>query len=95
FFTPIDSITAGLVGLDPSGRFGGSLTVAAGPIADGTLQQPLLHISGFWKIIEAVKLQIDGDDLLAPLLNGSRWSIARDTYITPGFRIAASLGMSL
>ena len=95
FFTPIDSITAGLIGLDPSGRFGGSLTVAAGPIADGTLQQPLLHISGFWKIIEAVKLQIDGDDLLAPFLNGSRWSIARNTSITPGFRIAASVGMSL
>ena len=95
FFTPIDSITAGLVGLDPSGRFGGSLTVAAGPIADGTLQQPLLHISGFWKIIEAVKLQIDGDDLLGPLLDGPRWSIAHNTYITPGFRIYGSLGVSL
>ena len=95
FFTPRYAVTGGLVGLEPSGRFGGSLTVSAGPIYDNTYQQPVLHVSAFWKIIEAVKLQIDGDDLLAPLLNGSRWSIARNTYITPGFRIAASLGMSL
>ena len=70
FFTPIDAITGGLIGLDPNGRFGGSLTVAAGPIYDGTYQQPLLHISGFWKIIEPVKLQIDGDDLLARFWTG-------------------------
>ncbi|MGA2639725.1 MAG: hypothetical protein ABSG21_02335 [Spirochaetia bacterium] len=95
FFTPRYAVTGGLVGLEPSGRFGGSLTVSAGPIYDNTYQQPVLHVSGFWKIIEAVKLQIDGDDLLAPLLSGPRWSIARNTYITPGFRIAASLGMSL
>jgi hypothetical protein len=38
---------------------------------------------------------LDGDDLLAPLLGGARWSIARDTYVTPGFRLTASLGMSL
>jgi hypothetical protein len=95
FFTPIDAITAGLVALHPSGRFGGSFSVMAGPIADGTLQQPVLHLSGFWKIIDAVKLQIDGDDLLAPLMGGTRWSIARDLYITPGFRIIGSLSMSL
>ena len=93
-FTPIDSLTAGLLGLDPSGRFGGGITVAAGPTADGTLQQPLLHASAFWKIVEPVKLQIDGDDLLGPLVS-SRWAIARDTYVTPGFRLSVSLGMSL
>lgn len=95
FFTPIDSITAGLVGLDPSGRFGGSFTVAAGPIADGTLQQPILHVSGFWRIIDVLKLQVDGDDLLAPLMGGSRWTIGNGSYIAPGFRLSTSLGMSL
>ena len=95
FFTPIDSITAGLVALHPSGRFGGSFTVTAGPIADGTLQQPVLHLSGFWKIIDAVKLQIDGDDLLAPFMDGPRWSIGRDLYVTPGFRMIGSLSVSL
>jgi len=95
FFMAIDTITAGLLALDPSGRFGGSFTVSAGPIADGTLQQPILHISGFWKIIEAVKLQVDGDDLLGPLLGGSRWNIGSNTYITPGFRLSTSLSMSL
>jgi len=95
FFTPIDAITAGLLGLDPNGRFGGSLTASAGPIADGTFQQPVLHLSGFWKIIDAVKLQIDGDDLLGPLLGGPRWGIARNAYITPGFRLTGSLSMSL
>ncbi len=95
FFTPIDAITAGLVGLDPNGRFGGSLTAAAGPIYDGTFQLPLLHVSGFWKITEAVKLQIDGDDLLGPLLNGPRWNIAQNSFITPGFRIFGSLSVSL
>jgi hypothetical protein len=94
FFTPIDAITAGLIALEANGRFGGSLTVSAGPIADGTLQQPLVHISGFWKIIDAVKFQVDGDDLLGPLI-GSRWSISSGTYITPGFRIIGSLSMSL
>jgi hypothetical protein len=95
FFTPIDAITAGLLALDPSGRFGGSLTASAGPIADGTLQQPILHISAFWKIIEAVKLQVDGDDLLGPLMGGTRWNIRSGTYITPGFRLSTSLSMSL
>jgi hypothetical protein len=95
FFTPIDSITAGIVGLDSSGRFGASFTIAVGPIADGTLQQPVLHVSGFWKIIDAIKLQIDGDDLLAPLAGRDRWSVARDLFITPGFRIVGSLSMSL
>jgi hypothetical protein len=95
FFTPIDAITAGLIGLDPNGRFGGSLTMELGPIYDGTFQDPVLHISGFWKIIETVKLQLDGDDLLAPLLDGPRWNIARNTYITPGFRIFGSLSVSL
>jgi len=94
FFTPIDSVTAGLLGLDPRGRFGGGLTMSAGPITDGTLQQPLLHASVFWKIVEAVKLQVDGDDLLGPLA-GSRWGVARDTYALPGFRLSLSLGMSL
>jgi hypothetical protein len=95
FFTPLDLITAGIVGLDPSGRFGASFTVSIGPIADGTLQQPVLHVSGFWKIIDAVKLQVDGDDLLMPLAGGDRWSVARGTFITPGFRITGSLSMSL
>jgi len=95
FFTPLLSVNGGILGLDPNGRFGGSLTVSAGPIADGTFQQPLLHASAFWRIIEAVKLQIDGDDLLAPLIGGPRYAIAKDTYVTPGFRLTASLGMSL
>ncbi len=94
FFTPIDALSAGLLGLDPNGRFGGSVSMAAGPIADGTLQQPLLHASVFWKIVEPVKLQLDGDDLLGPLA-GSRWGIAPNTYVTPGFRLSLSLGMSL
>ena len=69
--------------------------MAAGPIADGTLQQPILHISGFWKIIDSLKLQVDGDDLLAPLMGGSRWVIGNGSYIAPGFRLSTSLGMSL
>ena len=69
--------------------------MAAGPIADGTLQQPVLHVSGFWKIIEAVKLQIDGDDLLAPLLSGPRWNIARNTTSHQVSGSSASLSMSL
>ncbi len=96
FFTPIDAITAGLLALDPSGRFGGGFTVSAGPIADGTVQPwPIAHLSGFWKITEAVKLQVDGDDLFGPLLGGPRWNIARNTYITPGFRLSTSLSVSL
>jgi hypothetical protein len=94
YFLPLDSLTGGILGLDPSGRFGGGVTVAFGPIADGTLQQPLLHASAFWKIIEAVKLQLDADDLLAPL-SGNRWNVSRDTYLAPGFRLSLSLGMSL
>jgi hypothetical protein len=95
FFTPTDSITAGLIGVEPNGRYGGSLTMAYGPIYDGTLQDPVVHLSGFWKIIETIKLQLDGDDLLAPLFGGPRWNIARSTYITPGFRIFGSLSVSL
>ena len=94
-FTPIDAITAGILGLDPGGRFGGGVTMTTGPIADGTIQQPLLHVSVFWKIIEALKLQVDADDLLGPLMGGTRWNIGNGTYITPGFRLSTSLSMSL
>lgn len=93
-FTPIDQLTGGILGLDPAGRFGGGVTVAFGPAADGTLQQPLLHLSAFWKIIQQLKLQLDADDLLAPLV-GSRWILASNAYVTPGFRLSLSLGMSL
>lgn len=96
FFASIDAITAGLLVLDPGGRLGGSITVSAGPIADGTIQPwPVVHVSGFWKITDAVKLQVDGDDLFGPLLSGPRWNIAPDTFITPGFRVSTSLGVSL
>ena len=93
-FTPIDQLTAGILGIDPAGRFGGGLTAAVGPAADGTPLQPLLHVSAFWRIIDQVKLQLDADDLLAPLV-GSRWNLAANTYVTPGFRLSLSLGMSL
>jgi len=93
-FTPVDQLTAGILGLDPNGRFGASFTVAAGPTATGTIQQPLLNASAFWKIIEPLKLQLDADDLLGPLV-GSRQNLAAPAYVTPGFRLALSLGMSL
>jgi len=93
-FTPIDQVTGGILGLDPNGRFGGGITVAAGPTADGTLQQPLLNLSAFWKIIDPLKLQLDADDLLGPLV-GARQNLVAPAYVTPGFRLGLSVGMSL
>ncbi len=93
FFTSSDMITAEILGLEPNGRFGGSLSLAVSPTPTGVLQQPLVRMSGFWKISDAVKLQIDGDDLLSPLIPGGRLDLA--PYITPGFRLTGSLGMSL
>jgi hypothetical protein len=93
FFTPSDLVTAEILGLETNGRFGGSLSFAMSPTAAGVLQQPVIRVSGFWKISDAVKLQIDGDDLLSPLIPGGRVDLA--PYVTPGFRVTGSLGVSL
>jgi hypothetical protein len=95
FFTPRYAFTAGVIGLAPSGRFGGSLSAEAAPTLSGLLQLPIVRLSVFWKASDSVKLQLDCDDILWPLLDGPRWDVAPDTYVTPGFRIAGSLGMSL
>jgi hypothetical protein len=93
FFAPTDSIQAELVGLEPSGRFGGNLSFSIAPTFVGVLQQPVVRMSGFWKVSDAVKLQIAGEDLLWPLLGGERTEIA--PYVTPGFRLTGSVSMSL
>jgi hypothetical protein len=106
FFTPSDAFRAEIVGLEPNGRFGGNLSVALRYIApaSGTspspadvLSQlvPVVRISGFWKISDAVKLQVDGDDLLSPLIPGGRLDSPLAPYVTPGFRVTGSLGMNL
>jgi hypothetical protein len=94
FFTPLYTIDAELVGLEPAGRFGGSFSVSIAPTVTNVLQlPPVFRISGFWKVSEAVKLQLEGDDLLGPLLRSPRFDIS--PFVTPGFRITGSLGMSL
>jgi hypothetical protein len=93
FYQPIDMIQGELVGLESTGRFGGSLSLSFSPTVTGQLQQPLLGISGFWKISDSVKLHLDGDDLLWPFVGGSRWDIP--PYVTPGFRVLGSLSVSL
>jgi hypothetical protein len=93
FFTPTDSIKAELLGLEPAGKFGGSLSFVFSPTFTGLLQQPVVRMSGFWKVSDAVKIQLEGDDLLWPLLGTERLDIA--PYITPGFRLSGSVSMSL
>lgn len=99
FFTPLDSLTLELLGLESSGRFGGSFSLTLASATGGTppvavLQLPVARLSGFWKVSDAVRLQLDGDDLLWPLLpQGSRTDVG--PYVTPGFRITASVGISL
>jgi len=94
FFTPVDSLSAEIVGLEAAGRFGGSLSVLVASTPAGLVQPvPVLRLSVFGKVSDAVKLQIDGDDLLWPLLGGARSDI--EPYVTPGFRVTGSLGMNL
>ncbi len=93
FFTPQDSLKAGIVGVEPAGRFGGSLSMSVAPTPDNQYQQPVLRMSGFWKPTDAVKLQLDGDDLLLPLLGGTRPDIG--PFESPGFRVTGSLEISL
>jgi hypothetical protein len=93
FFTPLDSINVELLALEPAGRLGGSFSLLIAPTANGILQQPVVRLSGFWKISDAVKLQVDANDLLAPLMGAPRWDI--QPYVAPGFRVAGSLGISL
>ena len=63
------------------------------PTVTQILQQPVLRASGFWKVADSVKLQLEGDDLLQPLTGTSRLDVP--PYVSPGFRVIASLGMSL
>ena len=93
FFTPIDSLDAELVALESTGKFGGTVSVSVAPTFSGMLQQPLLRISTFVKVSEAVKLQLVGDDLLELLPGDPRVDIG--PYLTPGFRVTGSLSISL
>lgn len=93
FFTPIDSLTAELIALDPTGRFGGSASVAVAPTFTGVLQQPVLRVTAFWKVSDVVKLQIAGDDLLGILPGDPRLDLP--PYNAPGFRVTGSLSVSL
>jgi hypothetical protein len=93
FFAPIDSLKAELLALDSTGRFGGNLSIAVAPTFTGILQQPVVRLSGFWKITDAVKLQVDGDDLLGLLPGDSRWDMP--PYVSPGARVTGSLSISL
>ncbi|MGA2480761.1 MAG: hypothetical protein ABSG63_18605 [Spirochaetia bacterium] len=93
FYVPLDSLKGELVGLEPSGRFGGSVSLLFAPTVSGEIQQPLLGLSGFWKISDAVKLHLDAEDLLWPFIGGSRWDIP--PYVTPGFRVLGSLSVTL
>jgi hypothetical protein len=98
FFTPLDSLKLELLGLEPGGKFGGSFSMslasATGASLTQVLQLPVARLSGFWKVSDAVKLQLDGDDLLWPLLpEGSR--VDTGPYVAPGFRITGSIGISL
>ena len=93
FFTPIDSLEAELVALESTGKFGGTVSAAVSPTLSGVLQQPLLRISAFVKVSDAVKLQLAGDDLLGLLPGDRRLDIA--PFVTPGFRVTGSLSISL
>jgi hypothetical protein len=93
FFAPVDSLEAELVALESSGRFGGSISVAVEPTFTGELQQPVLRLSAFAKVSDAVKLQIVGDDLLGLLPGDSRLDIP--PFVAPGFRVTGSLSISL
>jgi hypothetical protein len=50
-------------------------------------------LSGFWKVSDAVKVQLDGEDLLLPLLGGTRTDIG--PFEAPGFRLSGSVEISL
>src|SRR5208283_800034 len=93
FFTPIDSLDAELIALESTGKFGGTVSVSVAPTVTGMLQQPLLRISTFVKVSEAVKLQLVGDDLLELLPGDPRVDIG--PYLTPGFKVTGSLSISL
>ena len=80
--------------MEPAGRFGGNLSFSMSPTFTGQLQQPVLRLSGFWKVSDAVKIQVDGNDLLAPLNNGGQRTDL-GPYFTPGFRLVGSVSMSL
>jgi hypothetical protein len=93
FFTPTDSLEAELVALEPAGKFGGTVSVEVSPNLSDVLQQPLLRVSAFVKVSDAVKLQIAGDDLLGLLPGDPRLDFA--PFVTPGFRVTGSLSISL
>jgi hypothetical protein len=93
FFAPLDTVKAELLALEPAGRLGGSISLVIAPTFSGMLQQPLLRLAGFWKVSDAVKLQLDADDLLWPLLAAPRMDIP--PFVTQGFRITGRVGIAL
>ena len=93
-FVPGDSLRAEIVALDSTGRFGGNASFALAPAVTGVWQLPVLRTAGFWKITDAVKLQLDADDLLWWFIpDGTRWDVP--PYVRPGFRFTGKVGISL
>ncbi len=90
-FLPVDDITVEGVGLASDGAFGGNISAA---LRTGTapFQLPEVNLGGFFRISEAVRLQVDVEDLLQPALQGPRYGLY--PYIDPGFRVTGKIRVS-
>ncbi len=95
-FAPLDEITGEAIAMEPTGAYGGQLSVTLLTGFPPTAQVPELDLGGFVRLSEPAQLHLDLYDLLWPLgADRSRYGPSLYPYVEPGFRVVASVRLSL
>jgi hypothetical protein len=91
-FLPVDELGLDGIGLSTDGLFGGNLSVTLKAGGAYTFQLPVVSLGGFFRVSDALRLQVDLEDLLQPALQGGRTGLY--PFIEPGFRVTGKARLS-
>lgn len=95
-FAPMDTITAALIAMETTGAYGGQLNASLLTGLPPTAQLPEVDIGGFVRLAAPAQLHLDLYDLLWALENNlRRYGPSLYPYVEPGFRVVASVRLSL
>ena len=93
-FVAVDEITAEAIAMEPTGAYGGQISITMLTGLPPSAQLPELNLGGFVRLSEPAQLRLDLYDLLWPFLDGNRYGPSLFPFVEPGLRAVASLRLS-
>jgi len=88
-FSPESRLTIDMDLVQPQGKYGAGASLDFTSGVNDTSQLPVLDLDGFFRLNQYVRFVIEADDVLAVLLEDSRYSW--EPYIDPGFLLKAKV----